>query len=991
MSTALWRKTGVGWRVVLPFMAAALIASYALFSMFGSAGAAAVSPEYKDGNPQCTVHDQHYSLGYDNEDKIDELPQEKTYTFGSREITISNVSGDGKSFDWSSNYNVDAVIVKGGGGANIYEYSSPRQSDTDLEYDTAISHVSFCWDDPPPLQDLNISKTAQGSYDLTYGWELDKSVEPDTWHLFDGDSATSDYTVDATRDNGTEENHEVTGTISIENPNDVAIEVTDISDSVNGADATIESDCDTPFDVPAKDSVDCEYEVTSGLDGTEDENTVSVTAEQDLGGEATADFDYELDETFNESLEVEDVVDGDVSDTHTFNGSGTWEYDATFDCTDANYDGDGTWTDTVNNTVRDVDDNDNSSSADVTVNCYELQVSKDAEASFDREITWDIDKSVDNSTHNLQVGESGTSEFTVEVTKDEEDTNFFVEGTITIENPNPDRDAELTALTDEIDGTDVDSLDCDGTETVPAGGSRECDYSHEPSDATDGQNVATVTMQNYDFDSNGDGVDDGTTQYDDAQADVTFGDPNIVGEETVNVEDIDEFDVLRGEWQFSDSGVQDYNVTFDCTQEDLGSDGTGNYTVDNTAEILETDQEDSASVTVNCSEQQALDVSKTVDLEFDRTYEWGITKSVTPGAHTLDVGDTADSTYTVAVTKSDPIDSGWTASGTITIFNPATVSAEVTGVDDVITQTGDVDTDASIDSCEIDGGDVGVPSDGSPVTLDSEETMTCEYSADLPNGDNGTNQATVSTDGSVPGAGTSEDVNFNDATINESMNEIDVTDTYDDAEGAPWNFDSSDSVQYDRTFTCTEDDLGGETSTTFDVDNTAEITQTGDSDDATVTVTCNDIPPEQGEIIVIKDADPDDSPWTFHFDGAVEGEILSGQQLSSGPLDPDTYTVSEDLDELIGDTSGEVAWDLVDIDCVSEDGNSSATTDLDDGSAEIDLGEGDTVTCTFFNEEQPPVVIPEVPAAILFPIIMLGLGGGAYLIHRRRNSFGQIA
>ena len=59
--------------------------------------------------------------------------------------------------------------------------------------------------------------------------------------------------------------------------------------------------------------------------------------------------------------------------------------------------------------------------------------------------------------------------------------------------------------------------------------------------------------------------------------------------------------------------------------------------------------------------------------------------------------------------------------------------------------------------------------------------------------------------------------------INDSIN-------VDDTNGGSWPFSASGSVTYDRTFTCDED--AGEHL------NTATIRQTGQSDDAKVTVTC---------------------------------------------------------------------------------------------------------------------------------------------------------
>jgi hypothetical protein len=104
------------------------------------------------------------------------------------------------SFDWSSNASVLGVIVKDGvDGAYWYDYS-PGGSTGDTWLTTpgpadggtykGISHINFCY-----VPKLMVSKTANASYTRTYEWTIDKSVTPDEWDLFTGDSGTSEYTV----------------------------------------------------------------------------------------------------------------------------------------------------------------------------------------------------------------------------------------------------------------------------------------------------------------------------------------------------------------------------------------------------------------------------------------------------------------------------------------------------------------------------------------------------------------------------------------------------------------------------------------------------------------------------------------------------------------------------------------------------------------------------------------------------------------------------
>jgi uncharacterized repeat protein (TIGR01451 family) len=72
------------------------------------------------------------------------------YSDGTLTVTISNTQDD-KTFDWSSNIGVDAVIVKGGSdGTYLYRYDPPSEQTSDSGLTTpgqnAISHLHFCYD-----------------------------------------------------------------------------------------------------------------------------------------------------------------------------------------------------------------------------------------------------------------------------------------------------------------------------------------------------------------------------------------------------------------------------------------------------------------------------------------------------------------------------------------------------------------------------------------------------------------------------------------------------------------------------------------------------------------------------------------------------------------------------------------------------------------------------------------------------------------------------
>jgi len=233
---------------------------------------------------------------------------------------------------------------------------------------------------------------------------------------------------------------------------------------------------------------------------------------------------------------------------------------------------------------------------------------------------------------------------------------------------------------------------------LASGGELNCTYSTPLPDGSDRTNTATVTTS---------GDVDGNT----ARADVTFGDPTTVVNDTINVTD------TNGEsWEFSDSGSQSYSRTFECDADE--------GTHDNTATIDETGQSDSASVTVSCN---ALVVTKDASTSFDRTWNWTIDKSADQTDLTLSDGQLFQVNYEVTVDATSS-DGNYAVSGGITVHNPAAIDATINGVSDLVSP----DIAANVD-CGVDF----------PYTLVAGGDLNCTYSADLPDGSDRTNTATA--------------------------------------------------------------------------------------------------------------------------------------------------------------------------------------------------------------------------------------------------------
>ncbi|NJD27438.1 MAG: hypothetical protein FIA92_03990, partial [Chloroflexi bacterium] len=155
-----------------------------------------------------------------------------------------------------------------------------------------------------------------------------------------------------------------------------------------------------------------------------------------------------------------------------------------------------------------------------------VTVTKTADTSFTRTWEWTIDKSVTPATWDLFTGDSGTSDYTIDLDKTgSTDSGWAVSGTITITNPG-DLDAEVTDVADEITGVGAVTVECDEDLPVTLGpdDTLECDYSSALTDDSTRTNTATVTLEA------------GTVFIGDAE--VNFGDADVTEvNASVNVSD----------------------------------------------------------------------------------------------------------------------------------------------------------------------------------------------------------------------------------------------------------------------------------------------------------------------------------------------------------------------------------------------------------------------------------------------------------------------
>ena len=191
---------------------------------------ASVNPTKIEGNPTCTGLGYLYGLKFD-------YPQDTpgAYPLGTGMVTWSVT--DDKYVSWSSTFGVDAVIVKGGNNANLYEYQPPAESfgDTGLVSPvnqggqvSKLSHVEFCYD-----YELEVSKTAVPTFTRTYAWTIDKTGDQTALKLAVGETYTVNYTVKVDS-SYTDSDWAVAGVITITNPDpEFPAIITEVSDVVS--------------------------------------------------------------------------------------------------------------------------------------------------------------------------------------------------------------------------------------------------------------------------------------------------------------------------------------------------------------------------------------------------------------------------------------------------------------------------------------------------------------------------------------------------------------------------------------------------------------------------------------------------------------------------------------------------------------------------------------------------------------------------------------
>jgi hypothetical protein len=199
---------------------------------------------------------------------------------------------------------------------------------------------------------LGISKNANGSYDKTFAWQITKDVDKTLVQQIGG-SATFNYTIKVSHNDGAVSNVKVTGKITVTNPNAADITIDGVTDEFS--DGSTSTTCDvTPAGsqtVSGSGSKEFDYSCDLGnsVPNGQLSNTATVTwSAQDLSDSkhlaaGSADFTYPGSEDpaisfaetkIDECVDVSDVFNlGAADQQHTFCVGGSGEVNNGFSFT----------------------------------------------------------------------------------------------------------------------------------------------------------------------------------------------------------------------------------------------------------------------------------------------------------------------------------------------------------------------------------------------------------------------------------------------------------------------------------------------------------------------------------------------------------------------------------------------------------------------------------------------------------------------------------
>ncbi|WP_220094059.1 LPXTG cell wall anchor domain-containing protein [Arthrobacter sp. AQ5-05] len=653
---------------------------------------------------------------------------------------------------------------------------------------------------------LQVEKDAAASFDRLYTWDVKKSVDSTKQTIAPDGSATFTYTVSAEPKEKVDTGFTLDGKITLTNPNQFAGGAITATVKDTAGIAGLTCDITNPTDLdPDQDGF--QVLVPAGTDGNpgigelayhcggtpaayNGTNTADVTWTDAAGdpksAKATAGFAYEAANVTDETVQVFDDKAGTVGEPVLL-GTAHWNDGPTaFDAYDLSFPGVlGTCTDYTNTaTLAGVAGEPRAMAAagetnilatdeqTVTV-CVEadLDVSKDATATYDRDYDWKIEKQVDETDFKVDGEGKVVANYTVAATQDAHtDSGWTLGGKTTVHNPN-DFGSITADVTDALNIAGITCTVADGADVqIAAGATATLDYTCNVAAGVD-EAKYTGFLKNTATAAWGDGR---TASSDPVDVDFTL---DQATDASVDVYD-DKTNPEAEPVKLGTATLGGENV-FTYAQELVGTAGKCT-TFTNTAVLKEkagSNEDNTDSVSVEVCVETGMTVVKTVKAGFTRDYDWSIDKQVEKGKFTVDGNGKATANYTVTASLDGHADQDWTMSGSIDVFNPNQQGELSVDISDATSVPGA--------TCTVAGGgtDVVVPAatvvDGEVVSGKTTVSYDCMIDAKLLEADYSghTNTATVSwsgVDGEDRTASFDADVLFTQTgSIDETVNVLD--------------------------------------------------------------------------------------------------------------------------------------------------------------------------------------------------------------------------
>lgn len=221
-----------------------------------------------------------------------------------------NVSGSTTTFTYSLTFSDPA------GTCTTHNNTATFTTNTTGTKGTASQSVQVCVG-----ADLTVTKTAATSFTRTYNWTISKSANPTTIGAPSGTTASANYTVTASETGFTDSGWQVTGTITITNPNNWESITANVSDTLDiGSNGTCTVTGGTAVVVPASGSQTLSYTCSFTAQPSPSKGTNTATATWDKVAFFTPDGSAQGTAGYDFANATITKVNQTITPTDAFNG-----------------------------------------------------------------------------------------------------------------------------------------------------------------------------------------------------------------------------------------------------------------------------------------------------------------------------------------------------------------------------------------------------------------------------------------------------------------------------------------------------------------------------------------------------------------------------------------------------------------------------------------------------------------------------------------------